>query len=507
MHLFLQLLLILVLVISLLFLIQKTRKDVTKQPPGPPRLPLIGNLHQFPSSCPHLWLHELSKKYGPLIFLKLGFISTLVVSSARMAKQVMKTQDQTFCSRPSLAAQRKLSYNALDVVFAPYGGCWKQLKKICVLHLFSSKKVQSFSSVRQEEVCEMMKEISRLSGEGRVVDLSEMMMSLTCTVICRIAFGKRYDGVTSRCRWSFRDLLKDAQVMLATLSFSDYFPGMGWIDKLTGMSARLDKVFMELNNFYEEIIEEHLNTIEPMAKSGQEDIVDVLLKLQREGSLGFDITTDHIKAILMNIIVGATETTTATVVWVMTELMRNPEAMKRLQEETRTFMMRKKTSDMMIKGEDFEKLVYLKAVVKETMRLHPAAPLLIPRETIGKCVIEGYEIQEKTLVFVNAWAIGRDPEFWENPEEFTPERFLSDKAVDFRGQDFELIPFGSGRRICPGMQMGLAMVELALVNLIGLFDWALPAGMEEENLDLNMLPGIAVHKEIPLRLIAMKFCC
>lgn len=150
--------------------------------------------------------------------------------------------------------------------------------------------------------------------------------------------------------------------------------------------------------------------------------------------------------------------------------------------------------------DDVQKLPYLKAIVKETMRLHPASPLLVPRETIEKCVIDGYEIPAKTLVFVNAWAIGRDPEFWENPEEFLPERFIG-SSIDFKGQDYQFIPFGAGRRICPGLYLGAAMVELALANLLYSFNWETPPGMKGEDIDTLVKPGVTMHKKNALCLL------
>lgn len=507
MHLFLQILLIAIFSSFCLALQtrrrRKGREHFLRRPPGPPRLPIIGNLHQFVfSSCPHLYLHELSKAYGPLMSLKLGSVPILVVSSAKLAKEVMKTHDFVFSDRPEVATLKKLSYDGFDIAFGPYGEHWRQFKKVSLIHLFSNKKVRSFSSILEEVVHQMTQKISCLSYEDRVVDLSEMMVCLINSIICKIAFGRSYDsGRHAECGRSFQDMLKDVDEMLISFCFSDYFPSLGWVlDKLTGMSTRLHKIFMEFDGFYENVIDEHLYSIGP--KDGQEDIVDVLLELQRETSLGINITKDHIKGILMNIFVAGTDTSASTVVWAMTELMKNPEAMKRAQQEART-LMKNRIKDI-IKEEDLGKLVYLKAVVKETLRLHPVVPLVL-RGTSQRCSVQGYEIQEKTVVYVSAWAIGRDPESWENPEEFLPERFLGkNKGVDFQGHDFELIPFGSGRRNCPGRQLAVAMVELALANLICLFDWEVPLGMEKEVLDTSGLPGIVLNKKNPLCLVAKK---
>ncbi|CAL5332181.1 unnamed protein product [Camellia sinensis] len=488
------LLFLIALPIFLFFILHKHRVNRHVLPPGPPGLPFIGNLHQLDNSAPHRYLWQLSKQYGPLMSLRLGSVPTLVVSSARMGKEVMKTHDLEFASRPSMVGQQKLSYNGLDLVFTPLNDYWREMRKICVLHLFNSKRVQSFQSVREDEVLLMIKKISKQASAKKGINLSDTVMSLTSTIICRVAFGKRYEDEGHE-RSRFHSLLNEAQALMATFFVSDYFPLMGWIDKLSGLYGRLEKNFKELDMFYQEIINDHLDP--KRQASEQEDITDVLLKLQNDHSFTIDLSLDHIKAVLMNIFVAGTDTSAATLVWAMTALMKNPKVMKRVQDELRNLIREKG----FVGEDDIQKLPYLKAIVKETMRLYPAAPLLVPRETTQTIKIEGYEIPSKTLVYVNAWAIGRDPEAWDNPEEFLPERFLG-SAIDFKGQDFELVPFGAGRRGCPGIYMGAVTVELALANLLYSFDWELPVGMKKEDLDTEVIPGITMHKKNALYLVA-----
>lgn len=180
----------------------------------------------------------------------------------------------------------------------------------------------------------------------------------------------------------------------------------------------------------------------------------------------------------------------------MASLMKNPTVMKKAQEEVRNVVGKKDKVD----EDDLPKLIYLKAVIKETLRLYPPAPLLVPRETKNDTILHGYKIKQKTVVYVNAWAIGIDPEAWESTEKFWPERFMS-QDIDFKGNDFVFIPFGAGRRICPGMSMGVVTVELLLANLVFLFDWGLPTGTKKEDIDFDVLPGITMHKKNDLFLI------
>ncbi|XP_021729908.1 cytochrome P450 83B1-like [Chenopodium quinoa] len=494
------LLLIFLATISLIFLLQKRRKNEPfNPPPGPKRLPIIGNLHQFDPSKPHIYFAKLAKIYGPILATRFGSAQAVVVQSAKTAKEVLHTQDLNFCYRPSMIATERLSYKGLDLAFAQSYGYFREIKKICVVHLLSSKRVESFTPIRQEEVLRMVNKISTQISSGlETVNLSELLMSFACSNICRIAFGKRYDENEGSNRSRFQDLLKDVQAMFATFFFTDYFPFIGWLDKLTGQSSRLEKTFKGLDVFYDEIISDHLDPNRP--ESEAEDLIDVLLHLRKERAFTFDLTLDHIKGVLMNMFVGGSDTNSAMVVWAMTELIKSPTAMKKVQKEIRNSA---KNKDY-ISADDLPKLEYFKAVVKETLRLRPPVPMLIVRKTLKKCTIEGYDILPKTLVFVNVWTIGRDPEYWKNPEIFMPERFMG-SSIDYKGQNFEFIPFGAGRKMCPGMLLAVANFELALANLLFSFDWELPAGMKIQDIDTDTLPGLTMNKKNPLCLVARKY--
>ncbi|XVF82306.1 hypothetical protein PTKIN_Ptkin16aG0035700 [Pterospermum kingtungense] len=413
-----------------------------------------------------------------------------------MAREIMKTHDLNFCSRPTLRGQQKLSYNGLDLVFSPYDAYWREIRKICVIHLFNSNRTLLQRPIREDEVARMIEKISKSAIGSRPVNLSETVLCLTSTIICRVGFGKRYEeeGVE---RSRFHALLNETQAMFGIFFYSDYIPFMGWVDRVSGLLGRLEKNFKDFDTFYQELIDEHLDPNQP--KPEQEDILDVLLQIRRDRAFQVDLTLEHIKAVLMNVFVAGTDTSSATLVWAMTFLMKNPRCMKIVQEEVRSLIGNKGFVD----EDDIQGLPYLKAVIKETFRLQTTVPLLVPRETIKECNIGGYTIPAKTLVFVNAWAVGRDPEAWENPEDFYPERFIG-SSIDYKGLDFELIPFGAGRRGCPGIYMGIATVELALANLLYKFGWDIPVGMNKDDLDFEVIPGITMHKKNALRLVVRK---
>jgi len=192
--------------------------------------------------------------------------------------------------------------------------------------------------------------------------------------------------------------------------------------------------------------------------------------------------------------VGGTDTTSSTLEWAMSELLRNPTIMKKVQEEVRSVVGHKSN----VEERDVRKMHYLKCVIKETLRKHTPAPFVIPRVTRSSVKLKGYDIPAKTMIYINAWAIQRDPNFWECPEEFLPERF-ENSEVDFKGQDFHFIPFGFGRRGCPGMNFGIASVEYMLANLLYWFDWKLPE-TDTQDIDMNEIFGLVVSKKVPLHL-------
>ncbi|TKY45141.1 steroid 17alpha-monooxygenase or 17alpha-hydroxyprogesterone aldolase [Spatholobus suberectus] len=195
---------------------------------------------------------------------------------------------------------------------------------------------------------------------------------------------------------------------------------------------------------------------------------------------------------------AGTETTSSILGWMMTELLRHPSVMHKLQSEVRN-VVRGRTH---ITEEDLSSMHYLKAMVKETFRLHPPAPLLLPRESMEDTKVMGYNIGTGTQIIVNAWAIGRDPSCWDQPQEFQPERFLN-SSIDIKGHDFQVIPFGAGRRGCPGIMFAMSVNELVLANLVNQFNWAVPCGVVgDQTMDMAETTGLSIHRIFPLMVIA-----
>ncbi|PRQ39018.1 putative oxidoreductase [Rosa chinensis] len=466
-----------------------------KSPPSPRRLPIIGNLHQL-GTLPHRSLHTLSKKYGPLMLLHLGQFPTLVVSSADMAKEIKKTHDSVCCNRPQFTATNILLYGCKDLAFSPYGEYWRQVRKLCVVELLSLKKVQQFQYAREEEVAKLVKKIRKECLSESPIDLSDMLKKTSNNILSSCVIGKRF--AEENDNW-FGEASRRLMVQLMYFSFGDFFPSLRWIDNLRGFIARLKATSAELDGFFDKLIEEH-KAIKRECELKTRDFVDILLKYGKNDALNLDLTQDNLKAIIQDMFIGGSDTTSTTLEWLMAELVRNPNVMEKVQQEVRRVVGQKAKVDV----DDINQMDYLKCVIKETLRLHPPTTL-IHRETTRAVTLGGYYIPAKTRILVNTFAIQRDPTFWDKPEEFLPDRF-EDNLIHFNGQDFQFVPFGGGRRGCPGQAFALAAAEYMVANLLYWFDWKLTSGnVSVEAVDMSEVYGLVLYKKAPLRLVPIPF--
>ncbi|KAK4285642.1 hypothetical protein QN277_002312 [Acacia crassicarpa] len=458
-----------------LFVIRKliSKKSHKSLPPGPKKLPLIGNLHQI-GSLPHRSFRTLAKKYGPIMHLQLGQLSYIIVTSKELAKEVMKTHDTIFANRPKFFVGDTFLYNSTDLAFSPYGSYWRQIRKICTLEVLSIKRVRTFRWAREEEVFALVKHISE-NQIGSVVNLSEQLQQLTNTIISRAAFGWKTKNI-EKVLSAFEYVMKNA----LTFTIPDLYPSLEFLRVINGMKAEAEKVRKDLDTMLDTIINEHVEKKVDPTEQVEEDFVDVLLRIQKENDIEIPLTLDNIKALILDIFIAGTEATVVATEWAMAEMVKNPKILKKAQEEVRRVYGNKGYVD----ESELHQLTYVAAVIRETLRLHPPGPLLFPRESSEICELNGYKLPAKTKLIVNFWAIARDPEYWNEPEIFRPERFI-DSSIDYRGGNFEYMPFGAGRRICPGLSFATAVLDLVLPSLLYHFDWKLPNGKKNEELDMS----------------------
>ncbi|CAN6584925.1 unnamed protein product [Malus baccata var. baccata] len=399
-------------------------------PSGPTALPIIGNLHML-GNFPYRSLQHSAEKYGPIMSIRLGFVPTIVVSSPKAVELFLKTHDSVFASRPTLEG----------MALTNYGPYWRQVGKLCTQQLLCPSKIEFFSPLRREEVGLLVQSLKKATKAGEVVDLSNKVGELVENIIYRMILGSKNDDLLD-----VKGIVEEIVFLIGSFTIGDYVSFLSPF-YLQGLTKRAKRNRATADQLFEKIIGEH----EQVAKSGQfqyhhhKDFVDVLLSLMNQPLNPND------KAI----------------VWSLAELLRHPRVMKHLQQELRTVI----GMDQMVEENDLPRLSYLNMVVMESFRLHPAGPILI-----------------------STWSIGRDPNVWsDNVQQFYPERFINSN-VDVLGHDFQLLPFGSGRRGCPGIQLGLTTVRLALANLVHCFNWDLPSGLLPEDVDMAETFGMAPSK-------------
>ncbi|KAL7593938.1 hypothetical protein Lser_V15G32692 [Lactuca serriola] len=475
------------LILSFYFILNKkpTASKSLNLPPGPPKLPIIGNLHQMAGALPQHALRDLAKKYGPIMHMQLGQVSAIIVSSPRLAKDVFKTNDLALASRPYSLLADIMLYGSSDVAFGPYGDYWRQMKKIITVELLSAKKVRTFSGFREQEVDHLIEFIR--STCGKPVILRNKVTKMINNIVCKSSFGgncKQQDVLL--------ELVEELGRLVSGFYVADLFPEFEFLSVISGLKSKLMKIHKRLDKIFDDIFEERKIKRQRNGES-EGDLLDVLFTIKESGSLQIPITDNNIKAVFENIFVGGTDTSAMTIEWAMTELMRNPIAMEKAQKEVReTFKGKKKISEI-----ELADLVYLKCVIKETLRLHPPLPLLLPRECREHCQIDGYDIPVKMKVIVNAFACAVDPEYWDDAESFKPERFEM-SCIDFMGTNFEFVPFGSGRRMCPGINFGLTSIESALAQMLYYFNWKLPSELIPKDIDMTENDGGVAIKKVPL---------
>ncbi|KAL4297425.1 hypothetical protein GQ457_12G002240 [Hibiscus cannabinus] len=470
----------------------KTRDGNKRLPPGPRGLPILGNLLMI-GNKPHHDLRRLSHKYGPIMHLRFGLMPVIVVSSPEAAELFLKTHDLVFASRPPHEASKCICYNQQNLAFSPYGSYWRNMRKMCTLELLSNHKINSFGSMRKQELDLLVRHIREAAGAGGVaVDLSSMVTSFSTDISCRMIIGKKYnrDDFSEK---GFAATLREGMKIGAAFNLADYIPQIKGLD-LQRLSKRMKAIAKDFDDFCEKIIEEHVQSTD---ENRVKDFVDVMLGfVGSEETHEYRVERDTIKAIILDMLAAAMDSSGATIDWTLTELIRHPRVTKKLQKELESVV----GMTRMVEESDLEKLEYLNMVIKESFRLHPVVPLLPPHAAREDCTVNGFHIPKDARILINAYAIGRDQTVWTYADKFYPERFVG-SDIDVCGHDFQLIPFGSGRRGCPGMQLALTIVRLVVAQLVHCFDWELQDNMLPTEMDMTEDFGLVCPRAEHLLLI------
>ncbi|KAF4399368.1 hypothetical protein G4B88_022451 [Cannabis sativa] len=362
---------------------------------------------------------------------------------------------------------------------------------MCLMELFSVRRLDSYEYIRKEEMNSLLKGLNE-SAE-KPITLKEHLSNVSLNVISRMVLGKKYTDESENAIVSpeeFKKMLDELFLLSGVLNIGDSIPWIDFLD-LQGYIKRMKALSKKFDRFLEHVLDEHNERRKGVKDYVAQDMVDVLLQLAEDPNLEVKLERHG------DLIAGGTESSTVTVEWAISEMLKKPDIFEKATEELDRVIGRERW----VEEKDIDKLPYINSIVKETMRLHPVAPMLVPRFTREDCQVAGYDIPKDTRVLVNVFTIGRDPSLWDQPEEFMPERFL-DKSIDVKGHDFELLPFGAGRRMCPGYSLGLKVIQSSLANLLHGFTWTLPPNMKKEDLDMTEIFGLSTPKKFPLVVIS-----
>ncbi|KAK6125303.1 hypothetical protein DH2020_040951 [Rehmannia glutinosa] len=450
-------------------------------------LPVIGHLHLLKQPL-HRTFHRFSQIHGPIFSLKLGIRRVVVVSSPKLLEECFTKNDVVFSNRPRALLDDYIGYNRTTMVGAPYGHLWRSLRRLGAQEVLSSARLDAFSQIREDEVRLTLKSlIYRI--EWAKVELRPKLFELVFNIIMRMLTGKRFSSEEKDSE-KFRETIDEIFEHAHASNPEDLLPFLRWID-YRGLKKKFAALGKKLDDFYQGLLEEH-------RRDKRNTIIGHLLSLQESDP---ELYTDEIiKGFITIMIVGGTDTSIVTVEWVMSVLLNHPQILQKAKVELDSQV----GDHRMLEERDLPNLRYLRNIILEASRIYPAGGLTLPREASTDCKVGGFDIPRGTMLVVNAWAIQRDPEVWDEPMRFKPERF--------EGRDVEpqtLMTFGMGRRACPGAGMAQRVVGLVLGSLIHCFDWGrvnleeidLAEGVGLTNPKLKPLEAMCKPREIMLKVL------
>ncbi|KAG0628390.1 hypothetical protein M758_1G023200 [Ceratodon purpureus] len=477
----------------------KRKERLSKLPPGPFQWPFLGSL-------PHLLLtagvrsssrlrekvSALATKHGPIMFLQIADTKILVISSGVLAKEVLVGHDAEFYFRPRCSVGKYLGFNFTDIAFAEGRHHW-YLRKLCDTRLFSPECFVSNLHFQKKEAKKMLHSIWEASQRGEDISVRETVTTFVRNSLCGMLLGTAHldiENISIKFSEETLNMLLDETISVAgEVTLSDLAPGLKWLD-LCGREEKMKDLNLRLKAYFQEILDDRSHRVN---KDEPESLVDVLLSLDDDDKL----SNEAIVGILVDTLIGGVYPISATIEWALTELVRHPALLEQVQMEMIDVVGPYKIVD----ESEFPQISFFQAIVKETLRLHPTVPMSLPHMNKVATPIGQYEIPANTSVVIDYSAIGRDPEIWNKPLHFDPRRFTDTDAAS-QIDTFKLLPFGYGRRGCPGANLGVILLQLGLAYLVQGFDWAPIGGQLPHDYDVKESSGLVCFRSTPLTLRA-----
>ncbi|KAM7265617.1 hypothetical protein ACFE04_003300 [Oxalis oulophora] len=452
----------------------------TNSPPGPLSLPIIGHLHLI-HPIPHQALHKLSLHYGSMMSLQVGSLRALHINSPELAKEFLKTNEASFSERHVSHSIRYIS-NDSSFAFSPFGNFVKGMRKFSILKLLGSQTLSKLEPLRTLELKHFLRVIHEKSKHREPVNVSHELVKLTNNIIAQMMWSMRSTDmrVHQEEAWT---IVRDTNQVFGEANVANYIPFFKYINFRS--ARRYKRVRKLFHGMVDQIIA---------------DRVEVRKKRKaKETFQGDEGVKDFLEILLdLDFFTAGTDSAAVAIEWALAELFTHSELLKRAQQEIEDLVGK----DKLVEESDCLNLPFIQAIVKETFRLHPPIPLLM-RKAIEPREVNGYKIPKGTVLYVNVWSMGRDPKNWENPTEFKPERFLKSgdsSNIDVKGQNFQYLPFGTGRRVCIAIPLALQEVYTTLATMIQCFDFEAvdTKGNKLDVLDTTESIGITAPRAVNL---------
>ncbi|PKI41259.1 cytochrome P450 81E8-like [Punica granatum] len=477
----------LVLVLRLLFHKLSRNKNL---PPSPPSLPIIGHLPYLKHPLHHT-LRSLSDKYGPVLFLQFGSQPTVIVSSLQVAEECFTKNDIVLANRPNWTTWKYFGYNFTTILASNYGEHWRNLRKVSAIEIFSTHRLNVLMGIGRDEIRRLVQKLSMGSLQAfNRVELRSKLTELAFNIMMRMVVGKRYFGddvLDDEKSKEFRYIVKEVVTNSGATNHAEFLPILRWMG-YGGFNKRMLRLFKRTDVFLQGLIDEHRRK-KIDGSEIKNTMIDHLLSLQESEPNYY--TDEIIKGLILVMLLAGTDTSSVTLEWALSYLVNHPDVLEKAKNEIDAQI----GIDCLIDEPDVLKLHYLQNIIYETLRLKPAAPLLPPHRASEDWQIAGYNVPLNSMVLVNAWAILRDPMLWDDHTSFKPERFEAGPGELNKEAHKLMLPFGLGRRACPGAPLAQRVVGLTLGSLIQYFDWK---RVSQDPVDLSEGKGLTMPKAVPL---------